>query len=58
MQAPQSQFWSDVHVLRLQWCGDVELASHAAFSGHVNPPPTHEISEQPFGVWPCPAPQV
>jgi hypothetical protein len=58
MQAPQSQFLSDVQVLRWQWCGDVEVASQVVLSGHLNPPPTHETSEQPLGVWFCPGPHA
>ena len=58
MHAPQSQFRSDVHVFLWQWCGEVDFESQAVFCGHVKPPPTHETSEQPFGVWFCPEPQV
>jgi hypothetical protein len=58
MHAPQSQLRSEAQLFRAQWCGDVDLASQAVFTGHLNAPPTHETSAQPFGVWFCPAPQA
>lgn len=49
MQAPQSQFLSEVQARRAQWFGDGELAEQSVFGGQWKAPPTHEMDEQPFG---------
>ncbi|MEA2697484.1 MAG: hypothetical protein QOI66_1755, partial [Myxococcales bacterium] len=49
MQAPQSQFLSEVQVRRSQLCGAVEPALQSVLGGHRKPPPTQERGEHPFG---------
>ena len=48
MQAPQSQFSSEVQARRSQLCGDIEPALQSVLGGHRKPPPTHETGEHPF----------
>jgi hypothetical protein len=58
MQAPQSQFLSEVQTRRSQWCDDVELALQSVLGGHLNAPPTHGTGEHPFASAPAAAAHV
>jgi hypothetical protein len=57
-QAPQSQPLSEVHARRSQLCGDVDPALQSVLGGHLKPPPTQEIGEQPFASVPAPGTQA